>query len=158
MASRSTSVIKMLKEIAAKEVDVAAEALAQTMKSADEAQSKHRMLLEYQQDYIKNLNNLMEAGIGAEAYRNFQNFFNKLNQAVLGQLEVVEFTKRQVQVQRELWQECQRKKLSYEVLADRSDKRAVKVEQKMDQKLMDEFSVRATHGKHSKSGIINSRS
>jgi flagellar FliJ protein len=149
MPTRSTGVIKMLKEIAAKEVDLAAEALAHAMKILDEAQSKHRMLIEYRQDYIKNLNNLMETGIGMEAYRNFQNFFNKLDQAVSGQQEVVEFTKCQVQIQRELWQESQRKKLSYEVLSKRSDKREQKIEQKMDQKMMDEFATRASSTRNS---------
>jgi flagellar FliJ protein len=153
MATRSASVIKMLKEIAAKEVDLAAEALAHAMKMADEAQSKHRMLIEYQQDYIKNLNNLMETGIGTEAYRNFQNFFSKLDQAVIGQQEVVEFTKRQLKVQRELWQESQRKKLSYEVLSKRSDKRELKIEQKIDQKMMDEFAMRASSARHSNHSI-----
>ncbi len=144
MAAQAASVIKMLKEIAAKEVDLAAEALAQALKIAGEAQNKHCVLIEYQQDYIKNLSKLMETGVGKEAYRNFKNFFSKLDQAVIGQLEVVEFTKQQVIVQRQLWQESQRKKLSYEVLSKRSDKRELKIEQKMDQKMMDEFAMRAS--------------
>ena len=139
----------MLKEMAAKEVDLATEAMAHAMKMAEEAQSKQQMLGDYRQDYIKNLNNLMETGIGAEAYRNFQNFFTKLDQAVIGQQEVVEFTKLQVQAQRELWQESQRKKLSYEVLSKRSDKQALKVEQKKDQKMMDEFAMRSSSARHS---------
>ncbi len=148
MAKHSTSVLKTLKEMAAKDVDLAAEALAHTMKVAEEAQSKQRLLSEYRQDYIKSLNNLMETGIGAEAYRNFQNFFTKLDQAVIGQQEVVEFAKQQVKVQRELWQESQRKKLSYEVLSQRSDKRELKVEQKKDQKMTDEFAMRTSRARH----------
>jgi len=46
-----------------------------------------------------------------------------------------------------LWQESQRKKLSYDVLITRSDKRAAKVEQKRDQKMMDEFATRMTRVK-----------
>jgi flagellar FliJ protein len=85
--------------------------------------------------------------MGAEAYQNFQNFFKKLDQAIAGQQEVLEMTKQQVKVQRQLWQESQRKKLSYEVLTQRSDKRELKVEQKRDQKLMDEFAMRISRTK-----------
>jgi flagellar FliJ protein len=148
MAARSTNVIKMLKEIAAKEVNLATETLAHNMKMHEEALSKQQMLRDYRQDYVKNLNNLTETGIGAETYRNFQNFFSKLDQAVIGQQEVVEFTKQQVLVQREILQESQRKKLSYEVLSKRSDKQEKKIEQKKDQKMMDEFAMRANRTRH----------
>lgn len=148
MAAHSAGILKTLKEMAAKEVDLAAEALAHTMKVAEEAQNKQRMLTEYRQDYLTSLNHLLETGVSAETYRNFQNFFAKLDQAVMGQQEVVEFTKQQVKVQRELWQESQRKKLSYEVLSQRSDKRAHKIEQKKDQKMMDEFATRTSRTRH----------
>lgn len=146
---RSTGVVNALKEIAAKEVDLAAEALAMAIRVSEEAQSKHAMLCQYREDYLKNQNNLMESGMGAEVYRNFQNFFNKLDQAVNAQGEVLDYTKKQVQIQRELWQETQRKKLSYGVLAQRSDKREQKVQQKRDQNMMDEFAMRAGRVKHS---------
>ncbi len=146
---RSTGVVNALKEIAAKEVDLAAEALAMAIRVSEEAQSKHTMLCQYREDYLKNQNNLMESGMGAEVYRNFQNFFNKLDQAVNAQGEVLDYTKKQVQIQRELWQETQRKKLSYGVLAQRSDKREQKVQQKRDQNMMDEFAMRAGRVKHS---------
>lgn len=147
MATQSGNVLKLLKEIAVKEVDLAAEALAHAMKAESEAKSKYEMLLEYRQEYVKNLNKILEAGMGAEAYQNFQNFFKKLDQAITGQQEVLEMTKQQVNIQRQLWQESQRKKLSYEVLAQRSDKRELKVEQKRDQKLMDEFAMRISRAK-----------
>jgi flagellar FliJ protein len=139
----------MLQGIASKEVDEAAEALAKAMKVATEAQAKQDMLNEYRLDYVKNLNKILEAGMGAEAYQNFQNFFGKLDQAIAGQQEVVELANQQVKVQKQLWQESQRKKLSYEVLSERSDKRVLKVEQKKDQKMMDEFAMRITRTRHS---------
>jgi flagellar protein FliJ len=146
---RSTGVVNALKEIAAKEVDLAAEALAMAIKVAGEAESKHAMLRQYREDYLKNQNNLMESGMGAEVYRNFQNFFNKLDQAVNAQGEVLAFAEKQVQRQRELWQESQRKKLSYGVLTQRADKREQKVQQKRDQNMMDEFAMRAGRVRHS---------
>lgn len=147
MATPSTNVLNMLQGIASKEVDEATEALAKAMKVAAEAQSKQDMLNEYRLDYVKNLNKILEEGMGAEAYQNFQNFFGKLDQAIAGQQEVVELANQQVKAKKFLWQESQRKKLSYEVLSDRSEKRVLKVEQKKDQKLMDEFAMRITRTK-----------
>lgn len=144
----SSNVLGMLKGIATKEVDEATEALAKAMKLANEAQAKKEMLNEYRLDYVKNLNKILEAGMGAEAYQNFQNFFGKLDQAIAGQQEVVELANQQVKVQKQLWQESQRKKLSYEVLSDRNDNRVHKVEQKKDQKMMDEFAMRISRTKH----------
>lgn len=149
MAAQSSNVLNMLQGIASKEVDEAAEALAKAMKVATEAQAKQDMLNEYRLDYVRNLNKILEAGMGAEAYQNFQNFFGKLDQAIAGQQEVVELANQQVKVQKQLWQESQRKKLSYEVLSERSDKRVLKVEQKKDQKMMDEFAMRITRTRHS---------
>jgi flagellar FliJ protein len=147
MTIKSSNVLKMLEEIAAKEVELATEALAKAMKVVDEAQAKYDMLLDYRKGYQDNLNANLTKGMSAEAYQNFQNFFKKLDHAITGQKDVVNFSEQQVKVHRALWQESQRKKLSYDVLITRSDKRVLKVEQKRDQKLMDEFATRMTRTK-----------
>ncbi|MDP2154233.1 MAG: flagellar export protein FliJ [Methylotenera sp.] len=147
MTKKSGNVLKMLEEIAAKEVELATEALAKAMKVVGEAQGKYDMLLEYRKGYQDNLNANLSKGMSAEAYQNFQNFFKKLDHAITGQKEVVVFAEQQVKVHRTLWQESQRKKLSYDVLISRADERAVKVEQKRDQKMMDEFATRMTRTK-----------
>lgn len=149
MATQSTSVLKMLQEISAKEVDMAAEALAKAMKLSFEAKTKQDLLFEYRQDYEKSLNKILEAGMGAESYQNFHHFFGKLDQAIAGQQEVVALADQQLKVHKQLWQESQRKKLSYDVLLERSDKRVVKIELKKDQKMMDEFAMRMTRTRHS---------
>lgn len=146
---RSSSVVKALREIAAKEVDLAAEALTKAMKLVEDAEDKYQMLCKYREDYLNNQNALMETGMGAEVYRNFQNFFNKLDSAVNSQAEALEFAKKQAQKQRNIWQETQRKKLSYEVLAKRSDSREQKVQLKKDQNMMDEFAMRVSRVRHS---------
>lgn len=142
MTKQSTNTLKMLIDLAERDVTLATEALAQAMKFAEDAQSKHVLLNEYRQTYVDNFNKNSIAGIGMESYSNYQNFFGKLDQAIAGQLDIVQSANRVVQSRRELWQEAQRKKLSYEVLIQRSDKQAYKAEQKRDQKMMDEFSTR----------------
>ncbi|MDD2834262.1 MAG: flagellar export protein FliJ [Methylotenera sp.] len=147
MATQSNHVLKMLDEIAAKEVELATEALARAMKEVNEAQSKFDMLIDYRKGYLDSLSTSLAKGMNAETYQNFQNFLKKLDHAIAGQKDVVTYAEQHVKVSRELWQESQRKKLSYDVLIERSDKRASKVEQKKDQKMMDEFATRITRNR-----------
>lgn len=143
MAKHATDVIKMLTELAEKQVSLATEALAHAMRAEREAQSKHDVLDGYRQDYVSNLNRLLQTGMTRETHLNYQNFIAKLDDAIKGQLDVIAAAAHEVQLKRALWQESQRKKLSYEVLSNRSEQRELKVEQKRDQKLMDEFAMRA---------------
>lgn len=142
MSKNSTLVLKALEEIAAKEVDLAAEALARSIRARDDAVSKQNMLAGYREDYMDNLNLLLESGMGAETYRNFQNFVYKLDQALTGQQQEVRLAQQQVDLHQSLWQESQRKRLSYDVLITRTDKRVQAVALKKDQKSMDEFAMR----------------
>lgn len=143
MAKHASDVIKMLTDLAEKQVSLATEALAHTMRAEREAQSKHDLLDGYRQDYVSNMNRQLQTGMTRETHLNYQNFIAKLDDAINGQLEVITAAKLEVNLKRELWQESQRKKLSYEVLSNRSEQRELKVEQKRDQKLMDEFAMRA---------------
>jgi flagellar FliJ protein len=147
MAKHSIVVIKMLTDLAEKEVSLATEALAHAMRAEREAQSKHDLLYGYRQDYLHNLNQLLQNGMARETHLNYQNFIAKLDDAIKGQEEVIAVAAMQVKLKRELWQESQRKKLSYEVLSQRSEQRELKVEQKRDQKLMDEFAMRTVRGR-----------
>ena len=149
MAEKSMGVLLMLEEMAAKEVDLAAEVLAKSMQLADEAKAKQALLAGYKQDYVNNLHQLLGHGVSADTYQNFQQFFAKLDQAVIGQHELVVMANQQVQLHRQLWQESQRKRLSYQVLLKCSDKRALKIEQKKDQKMMDEFAMRSARSRSS---------
>lgn len=146
--NRNNHALKMLQEVAQKEVDMAAQALAEAMKMMQEAESKHQLLLNYRNDYQQNLMQSLESGIGAQAYQNFLGFFNKLDQAVKGQQDMVKLAKQHVQVQQKRWQESQRKKLSYGVLSQRHEQRHHKVMLKKDQQAMDEFAMRLS--RHSK--------
>lgn len=147
MANISRNVLKMLGETAGKEVDLATEALAKAMKNASEAQSKYDLLTQYRQDYLSNLSKTLESGMNAEAHQNFHHFMAKLDQALAGQKDVLVSAQYQVTVQKQLWQACQRKKLSYEVLTTRSDKKMHQIATKKSQKETDEFAMRANHKK-----------
>jgi len=147
MATQNTAVLKMLQEMAVKEVDLATEALAKALKALEEAKGKETLLITYRQDYLDKMNQSLATGLIVDAYQNYQQFIKKLEQAISGQVDVVKMADAQVQVQRTLLQESQKKKLSYDVLLERADKRVLKAEQKRDQKMMDEYAMRITRTK-----------
>ena len=138
----SSSVLTTLRELAEKETDQAAEKLVQLNKQLEDASTKLAMLKDYRNDYMNKLSRDLQAGMDAQSYQNFQNFIRKLDEAINGQQDMVEHAKARVAAQREVWQECQKKKLSFEVLAERSEKKLHQQELKRDQKMMDEHAMR----------------
>jgi flagellar FliJ protein len=149
MATGSSSALTMLFDLASEEVEFAAKQLAKASKAVKAAQDKSTMLHGYKQDYIDNYNAQLTKGLGKEAHLNYQHFLQNLQQAIDGQQEVVVSVEYERDKKREQLQIAQRKKMSYEVLIKRASKKAMQIESKRDQKMMDEFAMRANRsGKH----------
>lgn len=144
----SSHALATLMELVEKELAQAGERLAQANRTLMEAEQQSGMLHGYRQDYVDNFARATEKGLTKEAYSNYQNFLGKLEQAIQGQQEVIVNARYQVERQRELWQEVQRKKLSYEVLIKRQEKKVHLQAQRKDQKMMDEYAMRAKRKKH----------
>jgi flagellar protein FliJ len=143
MASISSSALTMLFDMAKEEVELAMKKLAAANKVLREAQQKSTMLHDYKQDYIEHLNVLLGQGIAKQSHLNYQNFLQKLEQAISGQNDVTLAAEYERDKALGVLQIAQRKKMSFEVLIDRANKKAVKIANKRDQKLMDEFAMRA---------------
>jgi len=143
MASVSSSALNMLLDLASEEAETATKALAIANKALKEAKQRSAMLEEYKQNYITHLNTQLASGLGKEAHLNYQNFLQNLQQAINGQEEMVINAEYERNNMREALQQAQRKKMSYEVLIERAQKKAMKVANKREQKMMDEFAMRA---------------
>ena len=141
--SLSTTVLNTLLNLASNELELALESIAKANKMLAEAEEKGKTLQEYRQDYVDNLAKQLEKGLGKETHNNYQNFLKKLDQAISGQAEIIISAQYQVGKERELWQEAQRKKLSYDVLLKRKSKKEHHSALKLDQKMMDEYAMRA---------------
>ncbi len=144
----SSHALATLMELVERELEQAAERLGHANRALMEAEEKSGMLHGYRQDYVDNFARMAGKGLPKEAYGNYQNFLGKLEQAIRGQEEVILNARYQVEKERALWQEVQRKKLSYEVLIDRQEKKAHQQMQRKDQKMMDEYALRAKRKKH----------
>lgn len=147
MANRSA--LETLIELAQRDADDAAKRLGAALKAADEAEQKLQMLLGYREDYALKLDAAQVNGITPMAYRNFVAFMDKLDNAINGQREIVQRAHQHSAQHKAAWQETERKRLSYRTLNDRAAAEALRLENKRDQKQMDEHAARQAYYKRS---------
>lgn len=143
----SSSAINTLIELATNECDKAAQALGTAIRVADETQKKLDLLLHYRDDYAARLQTNQAEGLTITGYRNFQLFLDKLDQAIIGQQQIVQDTQKQVEASQRAWQAAEHKKMSFDTLAERKRKEAQLKESRRDQKQMDEFATRQSQHK-----------
>ncbi|WP_432380123.1 flagellar export protein FliJ [Duganella sp. P38] len=145
MASKAQ--LETLMDLAQRETDDAAKRLGASLKQVEEAKQKHEMLVGFQEEYIKKFEAAQAAGITPMAYRNFVAFIEKLDTAVKGQLDMIKHAEYRSEQEKKAWQASERKRMSYSTLNDRADAAALKLENKRDQKAMDEHAARGAYYK-----------
>ena len=136
------SALETLIELAQRASDDAAKRLGAALKGVEEAEQKLKMLLGYRDDYAQRLDQAQMAGITPFAYANFVAFVGKLDNAINGQQEVLKHAKYKSELEKTAWLESERKRLSYRTLNDRAALEALKIENKRDQKMMDDHAAR----------------
>lgn len=145
MASKAQ--LETLMDLARRETDDAAKRLGAALKAVDEAKQKHEMLIGFREEYVKRFEAAQAAGITPMAYRNFVAFIDKLEVAIKGQLEMIRHAQLRSEQEKAAWQGSERKRMSYATLNDRADAAALKLENKRDQKAMDEHAARGAYYK-----------
>ena len=145
MASKAQ--LETLMDLARRETDDAAKRLGAALKAVDEARQKHQMLVGFREEYVKKFEAAQAAGITPMAYRNFQAFIEKLEVAVKGQQDMIKHAEYRSEQEKTAWQASERKRMSYSTLNDRADADALKLENKRDQKQMDEHAARQAYYK-----------
>lgn len=143
MALQNRAALTLLQDRAVKAVEAAQKEYAQAIKKVDGAKQQAEMLQNYKQGYREGLDKSMEKGLTIDTLQNYNNFLNKLDEAIATQAQVIEMAEAELSVYRSALQSCQKKKLSYDVLIERANKVQQKAELKRDQKMMDEFAMRA---------------
>jgi flagellar FliJ protein len=138
----STQQLETLIDLARRETDDAAKRLGAALKAATDAEEKLNMLIGYRDEYGRRFDASQQQGISPMAYRNFQAFMEKLDSAIQGQQEVVRHSKARGDQEKQVWQDAERKRMSYSTLRDRAEAQELKKEAKRDQKAMDEHASR----------------
>jgi len=141
MASKSA--LDTLIELATAETDEAAKRLGNAIRATDRAEKRLELLQKYRDDYSSRFQSKMAQGLSPMGYRNFQAFIDKLDEAIAGQQQVVQDAEQGVTREKGAWQESERKRMSYDTLANRQLQQEMKLENKRDQKLNDEYAARS---------------
>ncbi|PJJ19272.1 flagellar FliJ protein [Janthinobacterium sp. OK676] len=143
----SPSQLATLIDLAQRETDDCAKRLGAALKALDDCRQKLDMLSGYRDDYAQRFEASMSNGITPMAYRNFQAFMTKLDSAIMGQQQVVEHAQARSDNEKMRWQLAERKRMSYTTLNNRAQEQALKLENKRDQKAMDEHAARQAYYK-----------
>ncbi len=138
----STQQLETLIDLARRETDDAAKRLGAALKAVAEAEEKLNMLVGYRDEYGRRFDASQQQGMTPMAYRNFQAFMEKLDTAIKGQQEIVRHSKARGDKEKQLWQDAERKRMSFSTLRDRAEAQELKKEAKRDQKAMDEHASR----------------
>jgi flagellar FliJ protein len=139
----TTSALETLIDLAQRESDAAARRLGAALKAVEEGEQKLQMLLGYRDDYAHRLDAAQMAGITPFAYHNFVAFMGKLDNAIGGQREVLRHAEAKAGMEQAAWQAAERRRLSYRTLNERAAAEALKLENKRDQKMMDDHAARS---------------
>lgn len=139
------SALETLTDLARRATDDAAKRLGAALKAVEEAQQKLEMLGGYRDDYARRLDAAQMAGMTPMAYQNFVAFMAKLDNAINGQREIVKHAQARADMEKKAWQDAERKRLSYATLSQRAAEQALALENKRDQKMMDEHAARQAY-------------
>jgi flagellar FliJ protein len=137
------SAIQTLVELSTREVDEYAKRLGLAMRAQAEQEEKLTLLLQYRDDYANRCQSNLSTGLSCTDYQNYRIFLNKLDDAIAGQHEVIKHAIHKVAFERDNWQAAERKRMSYDVLAQRAQQQAQQQAVKRDQKETDEYANRA---------------
>jgi flagellar FliJ protein len=110
-------------------------------------------LQQYRRDYQLKFQEAAQQGMEPTDLRNFQDFIDRLDQAIRQQQHVIENAKRGVQTGRNELMDSTRKMKSFDTLAQRHVESEMKLEAKSEQRLQDEQTGRfAAHHAAEKRG------
>jgi flagellar protein FliJ len=111
----------IISEMIKKELKIVSGNLANAAKAFNAAQLKCDKLRQFRQDYVDRVNNEMQEYIAEDTRKGFKDFFAKLDIEISKQQDIVEELRKQLKIQRQLWQECQRKKISTELAMQQNE-------------------------------------
>lgn len=142
--TKTTSAIDTLCDLAHKDVEKAAIQLGDVRRAQKQADEQLTMLLNYQDEYRKNLNTTMSEGIASNRWYNYHQFIETLEKAIEQHRQQLLHWNTRVENALRLWRDKQQRLHAYETLQSRALATALLQENRLDQKRMDEYAQRAS--------------
>ena len=122
--------------------DEATQKLARLIANERDAKTKLDLLSNYRSDYALRFRQAAQNGLGQHEWHNYQEFLNRLDEAIELQMQAVAQHERHTAAGQRHWQEQRKKLKAFDTLADRHSASEAYKEEKRDQKVQDELAVR----------------
>ncbi len=129
--------------LSAQEADAAAIILGKALAAREDAQQRLQMLQQLRAEYMQRLQGHVETGLTFAAYRNFQRFLDKIDEAIAGQAAIEAGAAAQAEQSRQHWQSKKREGQTWGLLVERAERDAQRKAAKQERKANDEFAARA---------------
>jgi flagellar FliJ protein len=140
---KSQSPLITLRDLAQDAVEQATQQLGQVRQAQQAAEQQLSMLLNYQDEYRQKLNNQLSGGMESSNWQNYQQFIGTLEQAITQHRQQLMQWGKKVESAVKHWQDKQQRLNAFETLHTRAQSAELQLENKRDQKLMDEFAQRS---------------
>ncbi len=127
--------------------DDATRHLAQLIASEQDAKAKLEMLQHYRDEYATRFRESAQNGLSQREWQNFQQFLNRLDEAIDVQRKTVATQIRHTAAGQAEWQKQKKKLMAFDTLSDRHFARENAREMKREQKIQDEFAARSKSDK-----------
>lgn len=135
--------LETLLMLSEQEADAAAVSLGKAIALRDDAQQRLQMLQQLRAEYAARLQGHVQTGLSFAAYRNFQRFLEKIDEAIAGQAAIEMGASAQAELSRQHLQAKKREGQTWELLAERAVRDAQRKAVRQERKANDEFAARA---------------
>ncbi len=139
----ATAIFETLIMLSARDADAAADSLGCAIARRDDAQQRLQMLQQLRADYAQRLQNHVYDGLSFAAYRNFQRFLEKIDEAIAGQSAIEAHACAQAEQAQQHWQARKREGRTWSLLVERAADAELQREARLERKATDEFAARA---------------
>ncbi|SFM65614.1 flagellar export protein FliJ [Variovorax sp. OV329] len=134
--------LDLLIELARDKTDDAARRLGALQSAQLSATQKLGILVQYRQDYLAQLQVLMQQGVSTSQWFNYQDFLTTLDGAIAQQRGIAQQADLRLEHGRNDWQQNKRRLNSFDTLAERARRQAQMVQAKREQRDSDERAAR----------------
>jgi flagellar FliJ protein len=138
-----------IQEITDHETDAAAASLGGLNRELNEQESRLMLLFKYRTEYHERLQRAAASGLDGAAMRNYHEFLQRLERAIMQQHALVVEARTRVEHGKLEWQNRRRKSMAFDSLSRRFELKTLRDEANREQKAQDELAQRGAH-RHSK--------
>ena len=117
--------------------------LARLIANEKDAKNKLDMIQQYRNEYAERFSKAAQQGITQREWHNYQEFLNRLDDAIESQRQVVIRQEQNTAAGQKHWQQQRKNLKAFDTLSDRHHARESERENKRDQKAQDEFAARS---------------